>query len=53
MESGSNINKPLCVESEFMENIEKCLDAITPKKYIISNLNETRETEDRDTETKP
>ena len=24
----------LCVESEFMENVEECLDAMTPEKYM-------------------
>ena len=38
-----------CVESEFMGTVEECLDAITPEKYIISNFNETSETEDSDT----
>ena len=28
----------LCAESEFVENVEECLDVITPEKYIISNL---------------
>ena len=39
----------LCAESEFMENIKEYLNAITPGKYIISNFNETSETEDSDT----
>ena len=39
----------LCVESEFMENVEECLDVMTPEKYTISNFNETSETEDSDT----
>ena len=40
----------LCVESEFMENVEECLDARTPEKYIISNFDETSETENSDTD---
>ena len=35
-----------------MENVEECLDPITPEKYIISNFNETSETEDSDTDDK-
>ena len=31
----------LCVDHEFMENVEEHLDAITPEKWIISNFNET------------
>ena len=38
----------LCVEPKFMENVEEYLDTITPEKYIISNFNETSETEDSD-----
>ena len=35
-----------------MENVEQYLDAITTEKYIISNFNETSETDgsDRDDE---
>ena len=33
----------LCAESEFVENVEECLDVITPEKYITSNFNETSE----------
>ena len=33
----------LCADSEFVENVEECLDVITPEKYIISNFNETGE----------
>ena len=33
----------LCANSEFVENVEECLDVITPEKYIISNFNETSE----------
>ena len=40
----------VCVESEFIENAEECLDAITPQKYIISKFNETSEIEDSDTD---
>ena len=35
-------------EPEFMENVEEYLQAITPKKYIISNFNETSKAEDSD-----
>ena len=31
-----------------MENVEEYLQAITPKKYIISNFNETSKAEDSD-----
>ena len=43
---------PLCAKSEFIENVEEYLDAITSEKYIISNFNETRETDDSDKMTK-
>ena len=33
----------LCAESEFVENVEECLDVITPEKYIFSNFNKTSE----------
>ena len=33
----------LSAESEFVENVEECLDLLTPEKYIISNFNETSE----------
>ena len=32
-----------CAESEFVKNVEECVDLMTPEKYIISNLNETSE----------
>ena len=35
-----------CAESQFMENVKECLDAITIEKCIMSNINETCETED-------
>ena len=33
----------LCAESEFVENVEECLNVITLEKYITSNFNETSE----------
>ena len=36
----------LCVDSKFMDNVEGCLDATAPEKYIILNFNETSEAED-------
>ena len=39
----------LCTEPEFVENVEECLDLITPEKYIISNFNETSEIQNSDT----
>ena len=36
----------LCVEPEFMENVEEYLNAITPQKTSFQIVNETSETED-------
>ena len=38
-----HIQVMLCANSEFVENVEECLDVITPEKYIFSNFNETSE----------
>ena len=36
----------LCVESKFMDNVEGCLDATAPEKYIILDFNKTSKAED-------
>ena len=38
----------LYTETKYLENVEECLDALTPKNYIISNLNEASDAEKSD-----
>ena len=35
-------------EPKYLENVEECLDALNPKNYIISNLNEASDAEKSD-----
>lgn len=38
----------LYTEPKYLENVEECLDELTPKNYIISNLNEASDAEKSD-----
>ena len=38
----------LYTEPKYLDNAEECLDALTPKNYIISNLNEASDAEKSD-----